>query len=339
MMERYILFTSLSVILFPSSPIVSSDSHSHFFFTTVTNDITNYYPTYYSTRSIDDITLYWYDSNNEVIERRVPWFRRAKSTLLDASISEFHEQQRMQNVLQMLKRGLNDTEGFHILQLLDGCVLYDNGTFDTLYRYHYDGKPFLSFNVKEASWIAEDPKAQYLTNMLNVNETKTQEIRNTLVKICVPHIHELLSLGTCTFNRREPPVVIVTQMLITNSTYRLNCQAYGHYPKTISMTWYKNDEPISESLMERVTLPLPDITYLTWLLLNITLKQDDVYTCSVTHSSLTSPLMAEWRLSGESSEVSRGMSNGRVIALCVGISLLVVLTVFGAVSIAKSRRQ
>lgn len=88
-----------------------TDSHSHFFFTTVTNDITNYYPTYYLTRSIDDITLYWYDSNNEVIERRVPWFRRAKSTLLDASISEVHEQQRMENFLQMLKRGLNDTEG------------------------------------------------------------------------------------------------------------------------------------------------------------------------------------------------------------------------------------
>lgn len=117
----YYIYVLFSVTFFLSFSYTVS--HSHFFFTTVTNDITYYYPTYYSTRSIDDITLYWYDSNNEVIERRVPWFRRANSTLLDASISEFQEQQRMQRFLQMLKLGLNDTEGESTFQNFWGIML------------------------------------------------------------------------------------------------------------------------------------------------------------------------------------------------------------------------
>ncbi|XP_073454440.1 uncharacterized protein [Aquarana catesbeiana] len=305
-------------------------SHSHFFFTTVTNDITFYYPTYYSTRSIDDITLYWYDSNNEVIERRVPWFRRANSTLLDASISEFKEQLRMQRFLQMLKLGLNDTEGFHILQLLDGCVLYDNGTFDTLYRYHYDGKPFLSFNVKEANWTAEDPKAQYLTYVLNVNETKTKEIRNLLVNRCVPHIHELLSLGNCTFNRREKPLVKVTHKVLSNTTDELNCRAYGHSPENISMAWYLNEEQQS-NITE--TLPLPDSTYLSSLLLNISTYHGGVYSCHLNHSSLKSTLVVEWGLPEETEPI------GAIITICLAAVVIIVVIIVGSVLITKLRKK
>ncbi|XP_077340146.1 HLA class I histocompatibility antigen, alpha chain F-like [Lithobates pipiens] len=339
-MERYLLYISVSLILYLPPIIASSGSHSHYFFTTVTTrDPASDYPFYYTSRSIDDITLYRYDSNIGIIERKVPWFRTAYLGLLLASVEEHNTGISQSKVLESFMFHVNDTEGFHVLQLLDGCIAYENGTFDSLLHYHYDGNPFISFNLEKANWTAEDPRAQYLVDINNHNQTLTEELRNKLVDKCLPHITELLSMGKCTFSRKEQPVVIVGQTLIKNITSRLNCRAYGHYPKNISLRWYKNGQPVPESLMERVTLPFPDITYLTQLSMNITPKKDDVYFCSVDHSSLMSPLIVDWRLSRKSTEVSPGISSGVVIAICLAVILLLVLVVFGSVSLTKSRRQ
>ncbi|KAM5146921.1 major histocompatibility complex class I-related gene protein-like [Mantella aurantiaca] len=338
MMTKYLLCASLILLL--SYVIAYTDKHTHYFFITVTDDSTYGYPTYYTTRSIDDITLYWYDSINQVVERRVPWFRSTYVTLLDASLNQLMIQRSQQRLFQIFKNYLNDTEGFHVLQRILGCMVYDDGTINTVFSYRYDGRPFLSFNVEMANWIAVDKRAESLAEIFNQNKTFGEQNRKILMNNCVPHIAELLSLGNCTFNRREQPVVRVTQTPITNSTSRLNCRAYGHYPKNISMTWYKNGEPVPESLMERVTLPFPDITYLTWLSMNITPKDHDIYTCSVGHSSMLLPFREYWSKTEESTEPkSSGISKGAIIAICLAVILLVVLIVFGSVSIGKSRSQ
>ncbi|KAM5145643.1 hereditary hemochromatosis protein-like [Mantella aurantiaca] len=335
-MERYLLYLTLSLVFYCSAPVASSGIHSHYFFRTVTTqDSASDYPFYYSTRSIDDITLYWYDSNSGIVERRVPWFRSAHAGLLNASIAEFNNQISQSNLLELIRNDINDTEGFHVLQRLQGCVVHENLA---ILSYRYDGKPFLSFNLEKVKWIAEDPRAQYLADHNNRDQTLTAVTKDILLDSCNPQITELLSLGNCTFSRKEQPVVKVTQTPITNSTSRLNCRAYGHYPKNISMTWYKNGEPVPESLMERVTLPFPDITYLTWLYMNVTLN-DAIYTCNVTHSSMMSPLITDWRLTTESPEVNSGMPIGGIIVLCVDVIMILPFLVIFAVSCAKLRRQ
>ncbi|XP_018411343.1 PREDICTED: major histocompatibility complex class I-related gene protein-like [Nanorana parkeri] len=338
MMKKYLLLAS--VILCLSAVIAYTEKHSHYFFITVTKSSYNY-PSYYATRSIDGITLYWYDGVSEVVERRVPWFRSTYATLLDASLNQLMIQRSQESLFRIFQTYLNDTEGFHVLQRMQGCIVYVNGTIDTVCSYRYDGKPFLSFVVEKAHWIAEDSRGQHFADLFNRNKTMGEKNRDILLNTCVQHITELLSLGNCTFNRREQPIVRVTQTPITNSTSRLSCRAYGHYPKNISMTWYKNGEPVPESLMEIVTLPLPEITYLTWLSMNITLEKEDVYTCSVDHISMSSPFREDWvKLDDESVEPSsRGISNGVIIATCLAVILLVVLIVFGLVTIGKSRRH
>ncbi|XP_072286826.1 uncharacterized protein [Pyxicephalus adspersus] len=330
-----------------TSPLMMR-SHSRYFFTTVTpNNSASDYPFYYTTRSIDDITLYWYDSDTGVVERRVPWFRSVHNGLLEATITEHNFQISLSKVLESFRNHVNDTEGFHVLQLLEGCILHDNQTIYTLLSYRYDGNPLMSFNSEKSNWTAEDPRAQYLADINNMNQTVTEDIKNSLVNQCILHIAELLSLGNCTFNRKEEPVVVVTKTPITNTVYKMHCRAYGHYPKNISMIWNKNGEPVPDSMMEKVTLPLPDITYLTRLTMNITSTDDNVYTCRVTHSSLMSPLMA--RLSEDLSDLSNsssdnnargsGISIGGIIGICLAIILLMVFIVFGFVCWANSRRR
>ncbi|XP_040180829.1 zinc-alpha-2-glycoprotein-like [Rana temporaria] len=348
-MEGYLLPMLPLLILFSSLPLVFAETHSHFYFTTVTNDSTYEYPSYFTTRSLDDIMLYWYDSDNGVIERRVPWFRSTIGNLLTASIDEYKFQVMLQNLFEEYRNYMNDTEEFQVLQLLDGCMLYDDDTVDATFSFRYNGKPFMAFSAENGSWIADDPRAQVFADKNNRNKTVLEQIKNSMKSICVPHIYELLSLGNCTLSRREQPVVVLTLKFFANSTYKLSCQAYGHYPKYISMTLYKNGKPVSESLMEKVTLPFPDITYLTQLSMYTTLEDDDIYICSVNHSSNMYPLMA--RLSQDVTDLSSSSSGnsdenfsdsgyftGGIIGICLAIVILVVLLVFSSIWWAKNRR-
>ncbi|KAG8548265.1 hypothetical protein GDO81_025913 [Engystomops pustulosus] len=234
------------------------------------------------------------------------------------------------------------TEGFHVLQIIEGCALYDNGTIQATLSYHYDGKAFMSMNMEAAHFTAETPGAQELARSFNSNKTVLQNIHHVLVNTCLPHITELLELGKCTFNRREEPVIRVTQIPMDDVGLRLSCRAYGHYPKDIFMMWYKNGEEIPEEMMERVTLPLPDITYLTSSSLNVTSGAGDTYSCKVGHSSMRDNVTHHIRISGDSESPSSSPSNpsmGAVIAVCLAIVLAVVIIVCGLVSFSQSRRQ
>ncbi|XP_068105481.1 major histocompatibility complex class I-related gene protein-like [Hyperolius riggenbachi] len=332
-MERSLLCALLSLILYLSPPIAIADSHSHYFFTTATNDTTYGSPYYFSSGFLDDIMLYWYDSDDEVLERRVPWFQSTFATLLQKSMDEHHFQQVMQRFLQTVWIHANDTEEFPVLQRMEGCTSYDDGSIKTVFGYHYNGSPFLSFSVDDGNWTAEVEQAQRFADFYNGNENLTEQTRNTLLNTCIPHIAELLSLGNCTLSRQETPVMTMTRICM-NSTCELSCKAYGHYPKNINMTWYRNGEEIPESDMDRVTLPYPDLTYLTLLSLPISPIDDDVYTCVVSHVSMTLPYMGDWRMS-EVLEGRRGFTDGVVIAICLSVILLVTVIIFSSVSVSR----
>ncbi|XP_077148674.1 major histocompatibility complex class I-related protein 1-like [Ranitomeya variabilis] len=293
-------------------------------------------------KTMDDVTLMWYDSDDEVVERRVPWFKGPNATLWDASVKFRSMQKTMQKFLHFILNVMNQKEGFHILQALYGCTLHDNGTVQASLSHHLDGKPFMSLNMESARFIAKTPDAQKIAQRFNFNESVLQEIRKMLVNTCIPHITELLSLGNCTFSRKEAPVIKVTQIPVDNGTFVVHCRAYGHYPKDISIFWYKNGEQISEEMMERMTLPLVDLTYLTSLSFNVTSKADDVYTCRVNHSSMLRDFAQDWRISGDFGNLSSapsGPSVGAVIGICLAVILVIVIIVFGSVSFAISRRQ
>ncbi|XP_069798962.1 major histocompatibility complex class I-related gene protein-like [Dendropsophus ebraccatus] len=318
-------------LLILSAPFAFAGFHTHYFYWTVTNDETSDFPFYTMTRRLDDVTLFWFDSDNEVIERRVPWFKSPHATLLDTSINFYSQQRFRQNLLYNISYDLNDTESYHVLQGLQGCTLYDNGTVQAVLSYRHDGKPFMSLNVETATWTAETPEAERYAEDGN---SDTLRSRQNWLNICIAHIPDLLSLGNSTFSRKELSVIKVTWIPLDNGGVRLYCRAYGHYPKDIYIMWYKNGEQISEEILERLTLPYPDLTYLTSLSLNVTSTADGVYTCKVSHSSMTANYTQDLRISGDFVNLSNTSSNpliGAVIAICLAVILIAVLIAFGSV--------
>ncbi|XP_066435907.1 major histocompatibility complex class I-related gene protein-like [Eleutherodactylus coqui] len=248
----------------------------------------------------------------------------------------------MQNILYAVMNYLNDTEGYHILQNIDGCALLPNGTVHLVRKYHYNGKPLMVFDWETKTWIAGLSEHENMVEDLFRNITIAEDVKNMSLNECIPHIKELLELGRFTFDKKEAPVVRVTQIPIDNDEVRVNCLAYGHYPKNIFMMWYKNGQQMSEEMMERVILPIPGLTYLTSLSFSVTSVDDEVYTCRVNHSIMQRDFIQHWRISGDYENLS-GLSYipfiGGVIAICLAVILIVALIMFGIVSFARNKKQ
>ncbi|XP_073404829.1 major histocompatibility complex class I-related gene protein-like isoform X2 [Dendrobates tinctorius] len=310
--------------------------------TMISDDPTSDFPSFTETRTLDDVILLWYDSDDEVIERRVPWYKSLNQTLWVASHNFYLQQKDMQETLHNIQNYHRHIKGYHILQWLEGCTLSDNGTAQALCHIHYDGKLFMYFNTNTVRWAAESPSDEEFVEKFNFNKTILEQNQYILVNMCIPHITRLLSLGNCTFNRKEAPVVKVTQIPVDNGTLRVHCRAYGHYPKDISIMWYKNGQHISEEMMERTTLPLLDLTFLTSLSLNVTSMADEVYTCRVNHSSMRQDFTQDWRLptdSDNSSSDPPSLPIWAVIAICLTAILIIAVIAFGSVSFVFKRSQ
>ncbi|XP_040180827.1 hereditary hemochromatosis protein homolog [Rana temporaria] len=131
----------------------------------------------------------------------------------------------------------------------------------------------------------------------------------------------------------EEPLVKVTHSVLSNSTDQLNCRAYGHSPKNISMAWYQNKEAVRNN-QSAETLQLPDLTYLTSLKLNITTHHDEVYNCHVNHSSLKSTLVVKWGHTEESTEPI-----GAILTICLAAVVIFVITIIVSVLITKLRKK
>ncbi|XP_066435872.1 patr class I histocompatibility antigen, CH28 alpha chain-like [Eleutherodactylus coqui] len=326
------------LLLMSSAGFAFSGGHSHRFYSTLTYNSSFGFSLYSSTRTIDDITLFGFNSDDGVIERRVPWFKAANKSLLKASLSEHLFHGVMHNLTFAIMHYLNDMEGQHILQNIDGCTLLPNGTVHLIINYHYDAKPLMFYDWDTRKYRAELPEFEDLVEKLSENLTASEEAKDK----CEPHIKELLALGKSTFNRKEPPVVKVIQIPIDNITFRVSCQAYDHYPKEIFIMWYMNGQQMSEEIMERLILPIPGLTYLTSLSFNVTSMADDVYTCRVNHSSMQRDFTQNWRISGDYESLSNPPSDlpiGAVIAICLAVILIIVFMVFGSVALARSKRQ
>ncbi|XP_075180898.1 major histocompatibility complex class I-related protein 1-like [Anomaloglossus baeobatrachus] len=326
--------------LFPAQFSFSS-LHSHYFHTTVIFDLNSNFALFTETKTLDDVVLYWYDSVDEVVERRVPWFKTTYTNLYQESAITYEHQIKMQNLLASIINYRNQTTGYHILQILQGCSIDDDGAIQGSFIFHYDGKPFCFFNVKTVKFVAETPGAEAFVQASNSNETVLQQNLHILMNTCIPHITELLSLGNCTFSRKEVPVVKVTQIPIDNGTLRVRCRAYGHYPKDISLMWYKNGEQLSEEMMERTTLPLLDLTYLTSLSFNVTSTTDDVYTCKVNHTSMLRDFSQDWRILSDSESLGSAPPSPPiwpVVAICLAVILVIAVITFGSVFFALKRQ-
>ncbi|XP_068105493.1 major histocompatibility complex class I-related gene protein-like [Hyperolius riggenbachi] len=316
-------------------------THTHLRYTTVMSKPWPGVPVYSTRRAVDDITLYWYDSHTQLMEVRAPWLKNAGVNLNRINYHEISSQLILQRYLQVIIHHLNTSHDYDILQKIEGCTIYDNGTVEGVLSEAYNGRLFVRFNVEASKWTTEIPEAEFFVEILNSNETENEDLQKELVERCKLTITRLQSWRNTMFSKREKPTVKVTGRPLSSDSLILSCKVYGHYPKVISLKWMRNGQQVLEEELQRLTLPLPDQTYLSLSALNVTAVTGDVYTCVVNHSSLDPSARQHWKvtvpaqLSGEHS----GLSYGIVIVLSLTAAVLLSAVVLGLVAVEKHRRS
>ncbi|XP_018411338.1 PREDICTED: major histocompatibility complex class I-related gene protein-like [Nanorana parkeri] len=315
--------------------------HTHVFFTTAFSKHLPGLPLYSSSRVLDDVTLYWYDSHTRLLEVRAPWFKNTGVNLWRINLHEMNYQLTMQRYLQAIKNRLNSSEEYDMLQKKEGCILYDNGTVQGFISEAYNGKLFTHFDIEAAVWETEIPEAQIFVEALNSNKTVNEDVKKELMGTCMSYIRWLKTLRNGTLTKIEKPTVRVMGRSISIDIVTLSCKAYGHYPRDISLKWWRNNQQVPEEEIQRLTLPFPDQTYLSLSTLDITPITEDLYTCEVNHSSLEVVVRHHWKPFQQSlhslSQDTGGLSFGIVIVLSLTAVLLLFGTVLGLVALDKKR--
>ncbi|XP_073454001.1 zinc-alpha-2-glycoprotein-like [Aquarana catesbeiana] len=320
---------------------VGGGRHKHVFFTTVLSKPLPGLPLYSRCRVLDDVTLYCYDSHTWFLDIRAPWFKNSGVNLWRINLHEISSQLTMQRYLQSITNRLNFSQEYDILQKKEGCTLYDNGTVEGFLSEAYNGKLFAHFDIETVVWETETPEAQIFVETLNSNRTVNEDVKKEFMDTCMSNIEWLKSLRNCTLGKKEKPTVRVTGRSISSDIVMLSCKAYGHYPKDISLKWWRNGQQLPEEEIQRLTLPFPDQTYLSLSTLNITPINEDLYTCEVNHSSLEVVVRQHWQPVQQTlhslSQDTDGLSFGIVIVLSLTAVLLLSITVLGLVALDKNR--
>ncbi|XP_053330079.1 class I histocompatibility antigen, F10 alpha chain [Spea bombifrons] len=293
-------------------------------------------PEFFADSYLNDIPFYWYDSSSRWLEPLAPWRRKMATPKIWYNLNT--ELQKHQEQMKAISPAGNAT-----VQYIHGCTASANGSVEGFFQIALSGIEILRFDTGSGTFSSEIEvgAVRKMLEALNSNRTLNQRRKEALDVTCGKDIHFLLTYANASVHRKAEPMVIVSE-IISNSTVALDCRAYGHYPRDIAMTWIRNGRAVPERQLPRLTLPLTDGTYLSRVLVDVTSGPEDIYTCEVTHSSLKTPLTAQWmksRLTGSSyGAVTGGLSSGTVIALTLTGVLFVTVAVFGILVWERERR-
>uniref|UniRef100_A0A0K8RT46 MHC class I antigen n=1 Tax=Crotalus horridus TaxID=35024 RepID=A0A0K8RT46_CROHD len=169
----------------------------------------------------------------------------------------------------------------HILQCIEGCKLTTNGEEIEIHQDAVDGK--------------------------EKNGGESHDKRFYLNGNCIQWLNRYLSNKP---QRKELPVVKVTHQEVSiNNLQALTCQAYGFYPREISVSWRKDGEIFNQTNSTAYIAPNSDGTFYARLNIQINPKKRKLYRCHVEHDSSSKPLDFILQEIGPSAKVTTHVLN------------------------------
>ncbi|XP_072497772.1 DLA class II histocompatibility antigen, DR-1 beta chain-like isoform X2 [Notamacropus eugenii] len=168
-----------------------------------------------------------------------------------------------------------------------------------VHRQIYNGEETARFDSDvghfEAVTELGRPEAEYWNGQKEILEKE----RATVDTVCR---HNYRVHKPFTLDRRVQPRVTIAPSKTDALQHLLVCSVTGFYPSKIKVTWFKNGQEETAGIVSTGVIQHGDWTYQTLVMLEMTPQSRDVYTCSVEHASLQSPISVEWRAQSESAQ-------------------------------------
>ncbi|KAK0156554.1 Major histocompatibility complex class I-related gene protein [Merluccius polli] len=238
---------------------VSSVIHSLKFFRTASSGVSNF-PEFVSVAMVDELQIYYYDSNSQKVELKQSWMDQVPREDLERDTRTLQGNQQIYKVnIETLKRRFNQTGGVHMFQRMDGCEWDDeDDTTDGYNQIGYDGEDFIVLDLKNLRWIAPTPQAVFTKLRWDQDRVWLEYLKNYYTKVCVDDLKKFLAYGKSTLQRTERPEVSLLQRRPSSPVV---CHATGFYPDRVVVFWRRDGEELYEHVDHGEVLPNPDGTF------------------------------------------------------------------------------
>nr|AAX54675.1 MHC class II antigen beta chain [Notamacropus eugenii] len=191
-------------------------------------------------------------------------------------------------------------------------------------RYFYNREEFVRFDSAVGEYVALTELGRRAAEGWNSDKDYLEQRRAEVDTVCRHNygVFEPFLLP----RRVEPEVIVYPSKLAPLGHHNLLvCSVTGFYPGDIEVRWFLNGQEETAGVVSTGLVSNGDWTYQILVMLEMTPKRGDVYTCQVEHSSLQKPVILDWKAQSESAQ-SKMLSGvgGLVLGLIFfGVGLIV----------------
>ncbi|XP_059571283.1 DLA class II histocompatibility antigen, DR-1 beta chain-like [Alligator mississippiensis] len=215
-----------------------------------------------------------------------------------------------------------------LYQTKDECY-YTNGTQRVKYlsRDIWDRRQDLHFDSDVGVWVADtelgEPDAKYWNSQKEWMEYQRGEVD----RFC-RYNYGVFERGHVIGRSAKPKVkVSPTKSGAQAHPDTLICSVTGFYPGGIEVKWLKNGQEQTAGVVSTELMQNGDWTFQILVMLEMTPRSGDVYTCQVEHSSLPDPVTVLWEAQSDSarSKMLTGVGGFVLGLIFLALGLLIYL--------------
>ncbi|KAK9978741.1 hypothetical protein ABG768_020480 [Culter alburnus] len=203
------------------------------------------------------------------------------------------------NVHILMNRMRHDKSDLHVLQWRVGCEAELQGSefkfSKCINEFGYDGENFLSFDDKEAQWVAPVEAALPTKRKWDDVPILNQYTKGYLEKECVDWLNKFREYRDEELRNTSPPDVhlFAKRSYIGKTNLKLTCMVTGFYPKDVLVIIRINRIPVYETEYTGVR-PNHDGSFQMRKSVEIKEEERADYDCVVTHRTLKGPIINKW---------------------------------------------
>ncbi|XP_020829886.1 rano class II histocompatibility antigen, A beta chain [Phascolarctos cinereus] len=166
-------------------------------------------------------------------------------------------------------------------------------------RRFYNDQEIVRFDSDVGEFVALTELGRPDAKYWNSQEEILEEYRAYVDTVC-RHNYEIEK--PFAVDRRVQPRVTISPSKTEALQHLLVCSVTGFYPSKIKVTWLKNGQEETAGVVSTGVIQHGDWTYQILVMLEMIPQSRDIYTCSVEHASLQSPISVEWRAQSDSAQ-------------------------------------